>query len=467
MRAFLRITLAMAAMVLCLTTAQSQIAHAVTIPSTSDLLSPPPGSNGETYDECIDRATAAATIATDFYDANADGLGPVWQWYTQDFTPAYLDFLKGCSALQNGGSGGGSGGSGGSGGGSGGGGNPAPPVDCQATATNSGLSLDPGQSISIQASAPAGTSIDSVSVTWGDGTVTAGSTSASHVYPTPTATTTYTVRIYVTGIVTDAAGPHPCATSIDVGPVDVFSMRWNALLDRAGLLYKTAKARNVAAIGYFQQILNLVCAAAQSHRATCSAMIASYAKAPAGWAGTWTYTVFSSFLTTLDQSRVDNQLDELQRAVDSAENASQAVCPRSFASFTTLSEVCGLIRRGLVTPGDEAALIVGTLHFWNDLGPGFQIATNGVVQQIPANAGIPAIHTVLAALRTEHQNLFNNAVIPGFDAVAGSGQLSPLATAVAKIGVPLFADKYREFSIVTALVGRYGLAGLAIYARTL
>ena len=464
MRALLRIVLAMAAMVVCLVTVQPEMAQAVTIPSTSELLSPPPGSNGETYSECIDQGAAAANIASDFYYANEDGLGPVWQWYTQDFTPAYLNFVRGCEALQNGGSGGSTGGSGG---GSNGGGTSTPQLDCQAAATSSVTSLDPGQSISVQANAPAGASIDSVSVSWGDGSVSAGTTNASHVYATPAATTTYTVQVYVTGIITDANGSHPCTTSIDLGTVEVFSLPWNTLLDRAEALYAEAQKLGVTAIGYYQQILNLVCAASQSHRASCSAMIASYANAPAGWAGTWTYTVFSSYLTDLDQSRIDDQLRRLQAVVDDAEAVLPVVC-NPFDGFSTLSEVCGLVRLGLVTPGDEASLIVGTLHFWNDLGPGFQTATNGVVQQIPAGASLSDIGTVLAALRAEHQNLFDHAVVPGFDAVAGSGQLSPLAAAVAKIGVPLFADVYREESIVNALVGRYGLLeGLSIYAHTL
>ena len=56
-------------------------------PSTQQLLSPAPGTDGESYDACIERATAAGNKASEFYRGHTDGLGPVWQWYTQDFTP--------------------------------------------------------------------------------------------------------------------------------------------------------------------------------------------------------------------------------------------------------------------------------------------------------------------------------------------------------------------------------------------
>ena len=460
-------------------------AEAVTVPSTSGLLSPSPGSNGETYDQCIDRATAIASAASTFYYQNADGLGPVWRWYTQDFTPAYLDFIRACNGLPQGsdgtgrtdetdgtdGTGGGTGGSdGGDGTGSGTGTNPPPtPINCGVSASPSVTSLDPHQPVEVKIAKPDGVTLDTVAIQWGDNHITAGDVaSASYTYtPAPHTTLSFPIRVSVTGSVTSAGGsPTPCEATVVAGTVQVLPFAWNELLYRAEAAYSVAKTRNATSSGYYMQVLNLVCAAAQSHRPSCQAMVPAYGSAPKDWAGEWIYDVFTSFLDTKNLAQLQAELDRLQSLVDGAENLANSVCGSRSSSSTFVASLCRA-RSQFATTGDEAALMAGLFHFAGNLRPGFQAATNAAVAGLPDNSSMSQVRETVTNLRAEHQNLLTYAVKPGFDVVAGSGQISPLGARVAKALVPAFAESFRETAIRQALIAKFGPRGARLYRQTL
>ncbi len=116
----------------------------------------------------------------------------------------------------------------------------------------------------------------------------------------------------------------------------------------------------------------------------------------------------------------------------------------------------------LSTIGDVAAVYGGFLHhFPDELAPGFHRDIGRQIDEAIANSDpnnpddIRAhVDDAINEWRQEHDDFFENAVIPGFDMVHEAGEISELGREVAQETVPIAAKVYREVTIAQIISER-------------
>ena len=222
--------------------------------------------------------------------------------------------------------------------------------------------------------------------------------------------------------------------------------------------------------GFYNQILDIVCASARSASATCDSMSPSYASdqwAGFGWdctadkADCWIFNVFNAYLKE-DPRYPDPETEVLAIEADT-ESALEAYCLDALAAGAALTDpLLGLAGKPLCkylshNSYDYAALYAGSIHFMTQLEPNFRQMTEAVVQSdLLAASPITALYVDLQTIRAEHAKFIDLAVLPGFDEVYAGGNLSVLAKTIAQTTVPFAAQCFREGSIQFALAGAFG-----------
>ena len=246
---------------------------------------------------------------------------------------------------------------------------------------------------------------------------------------------------------TASDGEHTAADTVRVVAAAP-QLNWRPLLDAAARHY--LHNERTRARGYFEQILNLVCAASRSPNPTCATMRLEYPRARLGrdiaWAQEWPYEVFVRFLlpyhpsTALDQLGTDAGAVVLCRALRN-----------KIPILVIKDEDCG-------------AVIVGALHFIQELRPQFELVTRRQLEDVRALLGPHASAGSVAGaalirvgrIRAQHAGLFKWGVAPGFRKVAESGGVSRLGSAIATAIVPWGAESLREPAIRKSLSAMFG-----------
>jgi hypothetical protein len=100
---------------------------------------------------------------------------------------------------------------------------------------------------------------------------------------------------------------------------------------------------------------------------------------------------------------------------------------------------------------DAGTLYAGALHFQNELDPGFKETISAVVMSFGPEPQLTTLRTALSALRQQHDDLINHAVLPGFIEVHEAGHITLLAREIAKASVPFAAVCVREQTIYEVL----------------
>ena len=202
--------------------------------------------------------------------------------------------------------------------------------------------------------------------------------------------------------------------------------------------YRVAQATAPNTLGYYGQIVNLLCAATRSDDGACTQMVRYYARYD--WAGAYMQSVFDGFLgqsNSVDVARVATMADGQARVLLAADY----LTPPSFAAIT------GADQR------DFAALLVGSVHFIQHLYPAFQ----RYLSQLVTDTDRTAIHGEILRVRTEHANLFQYGVVPGFMVELRQQHLSTVPAHIGQATVPVVARLLREALLFDALVTRYGV----------
>jgi PKD repeat protein len=242
---------------------------------------------------------------------------------------------------------------------------------------------------------------------------------------------------------------------------------WGHLLDRAEKQVVAAVQYGGPTLGYYEQILNLLCAASQSQRSACQPMLPYYAGVPSGWADGWLYDVFSRFMAETPEI-LDKPLVQLIEFT-----AEHVTTPLLRAACEQIAKGNGVQRacRQIVNDSDAGALLPGALHFLIQLDHNFKDVIGSQMDSslIIGRDGLPttsSLHTVVNGIRQQHELLFKNAVAPGFDELLRAGNITQTGYFVAQIGVPLAAGCFREDAIKSSLVRRFGAEnGLLLYQR--
>ncbi|HEX7300586.1 MAG TPA: hypothetical protein VF257_16430 [Solirubrobacteraceae bacterium] len=235
------------------------------------------------------------------------------------------------------------------------------------------------------------------------------------------------------------------------------SYDWAPLVTNAQNAFGDALTRRLYSRGYYNQVLNIVCAAAKDGRPACGPMRPYYARASGArsrWARDWIYDVFRSFLSSptnvVDLASAPAERQRYCRKIEAS--VGRPLGP--FARRTCLANS---------TAEDFGALAAGMAHFYDHLGPGFDNTIPDRLRQSLRRAGLRrasgAVGQRVACasttwIRTQHESLFSYAVTPGFAEVAKAFNLGNLAAFMAGNGaVGLAAAKLREDRLRGALAG--------------
>lgn len=232
------------------------------------------------------------------------------------------------------------------------------------------------------------------------------------------------------------------------------SLLWGSVLDSAVRQYQDN--RKTAARGYYQQVLNLVCAASLSPAKACKPMRPHYAVA---WAQDWIHAMFHSFLIPYRATSVARKL--------AVQGASAGLAALVLVRFPFAIPI--------VQPRNIGAALAGAAHFMYDLRPGFKTQTRRHLAQVkdllgPAATGADLEEAAAirsGVLRCQHDTLFASAVVPGFRVVTASGGLSKLGGLFAEKLVPFAAREWREHYVEAGLRKLLGTdRGKAVFAAS-
>jgi hypothetical protein len=158
----------------------------------------------------------------------------------------------------------------------------------------------------------------------------------------------------------------------------------------------------------------------------------------------WIFNVFHSYLV----KEKANPKKIAMQITESAEESTFRLCmlagvyvapPAVLGNVAVLGikKLCNLASKHAP---DLGVAFTGAMHFVNELHPNFVKLTKKVVKAGP-NSEIPSD---LAIIRGQHQNLFQLAVLPGWDVVTLNGFITPIAREVAQWSVPFAAACLRE-----------------------
>jgi hypothetical protein len=222
--------------------------------------------------------------------------------------------------------------------------------------------------------------------------------------------------------------------------------------------------------GFYNQILNIVCASARNLDAECDPMSPLYATAQ--WAGDgwdctpqradcWIFNVFQAYLTG-DTRYADPAAETLAIEAD-AQAALKGYCDDAVAAGASLTDpLLGLVGTAVCkylskNAFDYAALYAGGMHFLHQLEPNFARMTAAVAEADALSpTPVPTLYRDLQTIRQQHSDFINLAVLPGFDQVYAAGNLTALGKVIAQTTVPFAAQCFREDSVYASLANLYG-----------
>ncbi|PMD36357.1 hypothetical protein L207DRAFT_602431 [Hyaloscypha variabilis F] len=215
---------------------------------------------------------------------------------------------------------------------------------------------------------------------------------------------------------------------------------WAPLVQRACSDYNQAKGFAPQTLGYFGQVLNIVCAAAKSTDPCCDDMRSSYGAGQYGtpWAGPFTEYIFNVHR----QSYLGPNAPPFNTALQIANEAG--------AIGAGATEPGWLLLAG-IGPNEVGSVLAGSEHFYNDLGPAFANYINMLVQTDAATCDAMDLNNQISALQSEHQSLFTCAVVPGFTIEGARGQLSPIRVGIADMLVPAGTGSIRTYLVDQAI----------------
>ncbi|KAF4624620.1 hypothetical protein G7Y89_g13550 [Cudoniella acicularis] len=212
-------------------------------------------------------------------------------------------------------------------------------------------------------------------------------------------------------------------------PTNNNPFNWAPLVEQACSNYKSVQTAAPATLGYFGQIVNIVCAASKSMDPCCA-----------------TYPTHFIHSDNLHQQYFLNPANS----------------PVNIAAETAISNDAVLIQ--LLEPWwlqyffgsrDIGALLAGAQHFITNLAPAFTKYVDGLIEHFACTCNKTGLDSATASLEMEHQALFNCAVIPGFGVEGQRGELDPLPVTIAQLGVPLVAASLRNYFLSEAYLNLY------------
>ncbi|KAK5654466.1 hypothetical protein OQA88_7094 [Cercophora sp. LCS_1] len=209
-----------------------------------------------------------------------------------------------------------------------------------------------------------------------------------------------------------------------------------ATVDTMARNYDIAVTNGPLAVGYYGQMLNLVCLRSHCAQPACD-RVKDFASSDAecqNLSGSFTFeeAVFSQTAKSSTASSV----------ADAARDASAAGVLISGAlkagTVTTLSPFVSLAieATGITDPETWGTTYAGISHFSNDLNPHFETYIRGLIKSTPNKA---ALQTKLRGLAAEHERLFKCAVEPGFKVQSARGEILPVPAAIGAFAVPIAA----------------------------
>ncbi|KAF5258937.1 hypothetical protein FOXYS1_10468 [Fusarium oxysporum] len=213
------------------------------------------------------------------------------------------------------------------------------------------------------------------------------------------------------------------------------SFNWTPLVKQACSNYEQAKTVAPNTLGYFGQIVNIVCAAAKGDDPCCADMSPYYKKSgcEGHWAGAFDQYVFNSFLGPNAPS--------FNSALETMLNRNATDIEASAPWFVS----------AIFKSKDWGSLLAGHEHFVNNLGPAFSDYIHNLFNKYMPTCNIIGLSAALDALSTEHNALFECAVEPGFTVEGAKGEISLLAVRIAQLGVPVAAAALRNYLIISSL----------------
>ena len=234
--------------------------------------------------------------------------------------------------------------------------------------------------------------------------------------------------------------------------------KWKPLLDHAEQEYTLSQSFGGISVGYYRQILFIACAASQSTRTVCEPMQSSYNSISQGWADDWVFDVFEGYLNP------DGYYFSAQNAQTIASQANQvSIIIRSICHTALIGLPIGQSACAAIPDNDIGALTAGIVHYIEHLQPNFVRATESRLHavQIPATntlksnkeleSAMLSFKPVFNGIRAQHQQLFDNAVIPGFTQNASQYGVSAVGSAIANYIVPQSAVCVREYGFIEAM----------------
>lgn len=231
--------------------------------------------------------------------------------------------------------------------------------------------------------------------------------------------------------------------------------RWEALVHSAHDKFVAEQENPDSAeqLGYYYQVLNIVCAAARSMASACAQMMPYYVDSE--WSEDWVHDVFEGYLHPFSPH---HQSDALRARV--LENAGPV--------FALIAEQCadGTLRH--LVPfgpmavfarwacprlaGDLGTLGSGAPHFANELDPWFKSATRDRLMNLTPSEAVSAS----CSIRNQQEMLFETAVASGFSEVGKAGYMSPEGVFLAQHVVPPGAGFFRDRNLIEILDDLYG-----------
>jgi hypothetical protein len=115
-----------------------------------------------------------------------------------------------------------------------------------------------------------------------------------------------------------------------------------------------------------------------------------------------------------------------------------------------------------IRSGDWGALFAGGDHFINNLAGPFNTYIQNLVAHYIPTCDLAGLKNAEKDMTTEHESLFQCAVVPGFETELARGEISDLAALIAKTIVPFTAGTMRKVLILEAEIS---LANLLVCLR--
>jgi hypothetical protein len=223
-------------------------------------------------------------------------------------------------------------------------------------------------------------------------------------------------------------------------------------------------------LGYYRQVLNIVCGAARStpdYR--CDHFADTYTAF--SWADDWVYVVFNGYLVLDDEMSDPNLLARVSAlagpTLEGLRDVCDALSPPIWlvplaGAIGTPSALCAPLQE-LFESGDVGTLGAGASHFPNELDPQFKKRSAELLNLLPPAEQRASAAAELCSIRRQQEDLFEFAVKPGFDDVEESGLISPAARDLAKSIVPVAAGLFRDENFGEILNDKFDLDGAPAY----